>query len=70
VDISVGFAASFWLSVAVAAAVKLKGAAPIIVATPLIVVATGVTVVTGFEFASRETQGSRASWVTTPEQLI
>jgi len=53
----------------VAAAVKLKGAAPIVVATPLIVVSTGVIVVTGFEFASTDTQGSRGSSVTGTAKL-
>jgi hypothetical protein len=40
-------------------AVRLAGAAPIVVATPLIVVRTGVTVVTALPLASTETQGSR-----------
>ena len=44
---------------AVVVAVRLAGAASIVVATPLIVVRIGVTVVTGFPLASTETQGSR-----------
>jgi hypothetical protein len=48
----------------VVVAVKLAGAALMVVAKPLIVVRTGVIVATGLPLASTETQGLRGSAVT------
>ena len=45
-------------------AVKLAGAALIVVSTPLIVERTGVIVATGLPFASTDTQGSSGLSVT------
>jgi hypothetical protein len=55
-DVSVDFE-SLWELVVVA--VKLAGAALIVVATPLTVERKGVMVATGFPLASTETHGSR-----------
>ena len=48
----------------VVVAVRLAGAALMVVATPLIVVRTGVTVAIGLPLASTETQGLRGLAVT------
>jgi hypothetical protein len=50
-------------------AVKLAGAALIVVATPLTVERTGVIVATGFPLASTDTQGSRGLSVTEQRSL-
>lgn len=66
-DVPVGFAS---LCEVVVVAVKLAGAALIVVATPLTVEMKGVIVATGFPFASTDTHGSRGDSVTVCSRVI
>jgi len=64
-DVVVGFESPCWV---VVVAVKLAGAALIVVGMPFMVVSTGVIVAIGVPLASTETQGVRVKLVT--EELL